>query len=127
LFEVNHCETDEYPPPLRRQTHADTTTIFGVRFAFEQTSFGQSIDQANRTVMAQVHGFGQFANSETGRSWRSLDGEQHLILLLGVASGARGFSAKMQKAAQGMAIGGERLIISVGGAGHDESWNIKLT
>ena len=127
MFEVNHCETDEYSPPLRRQTHADTTTIFGVRFAFEQTSFGQSIDQANGTVMTQLHGVGQFADGQALQSWSSFDGEQHLILLLGVASGARGFSAKMQKAAQGMAIGGERLIISVGGAGHDESWNIKLT
>jgi len=108
----------------RRQPHLDPPSVgFGPRAAHKALA-NQTVDEANRAMVAQLEALGELANRDEIASGKPLDRKQGLVLLRRKACSARGIPAEPVESAQGMAQFGEQLVVDFldGGVRRDDGW-----
>lgn len=96
---------------LGRELEADLAAVFlAAEFAGEFER-GEAVGEADDTVVLDLEALGEFADGDGVVAGKAFDGEQGLVLLRGDAGRQGGFFAEAQEAPQGVAEGGEELVI----------------
>lgn len=99
---------------FRGELEADLAAIFlAAEFAGEFQG-GETVRESHDAVVLGLEAFGEFADADGMGAGKAFDGEESLVLLWSDAGGQCGFFAKAQEAAEGVAKGGEKLVIFQG-------------